>query len=83
MQLTKKLFLLKKLLKDVFLSDNVFCPLPKWEQIERNFLSTPLLQLTRLQTVQELFALQIKGDAENSEVKNSIDGGTQSCNYFR
>ena len=30
----EELFLLKKLLKDGFLSDNVFCPLPKWEQIE-------------------------------------------------
>ena len=56
----EEMFLLKKLLKDVFLSDHVFCPLPEWEQIERTYLSTPLLQLTRPQTVQELLPCRSK-----------------------
>ena len=34
----EELFLLKKLFKDGFFSDNVFCPLPNWEQIELSLI---------------------------------------------
>jgi len=70
----EELFLLKKLFKDVFLSDNVFCPLPKWEQIESEFFINTLITTDKTPNRAGALALQIRGDAENSEVKSSIDG---------
>ena len=70
----EELFLLKKLLKDGFLSDNVFCPLPKWEQIESEFFINTLITTDKTPNRAGALALKIKGDAENAEVKNTIDG---------
>ncbi len=70
----EELFLLKKLLKDGFLSDNVFCPLPKWEQIESEFFINTLITTDKSPNRAGALALQIKGDPENKEVKNTIDG---------
>ena len=70
----EELFLLKKLLKQKFLSDNVFCPLPKWEQIESELFINTLITTDKTPNRAGALALQIKGDAENAEVNNSIDG---------
>ena len=70
----EELFLLKKLLKDGFLSDNVFCPLPKWEQIESEFFINTLITTDKTPNRAGALALKIKGDAGNVEVKNTIDG---------
>ncbi len=70
----EELFLTKKLLKDVFLSDNVFCPLPKWEQRESEFFINTLITTDKSPNRAGALALQIKGDPENTEVKNTIDG---------
>ena len=70
----EELFLLKKLLKDVFLSDNVFCPFPKWEQIESEFFINTLITTDKTPNRAGALALHIKGDAENSEVNTLIDG---------
>ncbi len=70
----EELFLLKKLLKQRFLSDNVFCPLPKWEQIESELFINTLITTDKTPNRAGALALQIKGDAENAEVNNSIDG---------
>ena len=70
----EELFLLKKLLKQRFLSDNVFCPLPKWEQIESKFFINTLITTDKSPNRAGALALQIKGDPENNEVKNTIDG---------
>ena len=69
----EELFLLKKLLKQKFLSDNVFCPLPKWEQIESELFINTLITTDKTPNRAGALALQIKGDAENAEVNNSID----------
>ena len=69
----EELFLLKKLLKQKFLSDNVFCPLPKWEQIESELFINTLITSDKTPNRAGALALQIKGDAENAEVNNSID----------
>jgi len=70
----EELFLLKKLLKEKFLSDNIFCPLPKWEQIDSELFIKTLITTDKTPNRAGALALQIKGDAENTEVSNSVDG---------
>ena len=70
----EEIFLLKKLLKDRFLSNNIFCPFPNWEQIESELFINTLITSDKTPNRAGALALQIKGDAENAEVNNSIDG---------
>ena len=50
---------IKKLLKDGFLSDNVFCPLPKWEQIESEFFINTLITTDKTPNRAGALALKI------------------------
>ena len=68
----EELFLLKKLLKDGFLSDNVFCPLPKWEQRESEFFINTLITTDKTPNRAGALALKIKGDAKNAKLKEAV-----------
>ena len=48
--------------------------MPKWEQIESELFINTLITTDKTPNRAGALALQIKGDAENTEVNNSIDG---------
>jgi len=69
----EELFLLQKLLKDVFSSDNIFCPLPKWEQSESEFFINTLITTDKTPNRAGALALKIKGDAKSAKLKKAVE----------
>jgi len=70
----EELFLMQKLLKEGFSSDNIFCPLPKWEQPESDFFINTLITTDKTPNRAGALALQIKGDEKNAKLKKVIEG---------
>ena len=58
--INEELFLLQKLLKDIFSSDNIFCPLPTWEQSESEFFINTLITTDNTPNRAGALALKIK-----------------------
>jgi len=69
----EELFLIQKLFKEVFFSENVFCPLPNWEQSESDFFINTLITTDKSPNRAGAIALQIKGDQNNVELKKMIE----------
>ena len=70
----EELFLLQKLLKEGFSSDNIFCPLPKWGQSESDFFINTLITTDKTPNRAGALALKIKGDEKNAKLKKVIEG---------
>jgi NADH-quinone oxidoreductase subunit G len=70
----EELFLLKKLLKDIFSADNIFCPLPTWEQYESDFFINTLITSDKTPNRAGALALKIKGDTKTAKLKKAIEG---------
>ena len=69
----EELFLLKKLIKDIFSSDNIFCPMPKWEQNESEFFINTLITSDKTPNRAGAVALNIKGDVALKKLKKAIE----------
>jgi len=70
----EELFLIQKLLKEGFSSENIFCPFPKWEQSESDFFINTLITTDKTPNRAGALALQIKGDQKNTKLKKVIEG---------
>ena len=70
----EELFLIQKLLKKGFSSENIFCPFPKWEQSESDFFINTLITTDKTPNRAGALALQIKGDLKNTKLKKVIEG---------
>jgi len=70
----EELFLMQKLMKEGFSSDNIFCPLPKWGQCESEFFINTLITTDKTPNRAGALALQIKGDDKNAQLKKVIEG---------
>jgi len=70
----EELFLIKKLLKEGFSSENIFCPFPTWEQSESDFFINTLITTDKTPNRAGALALQIKGDQKNKKLKKVIEG---------
>ena len=70
----EELFLIQKLLKEGFSSENIFCPFPKWEQSESDFFINTLITTDKTPNRAGALALHIKGDQKNTKLKKVIEG---------
>ena len=70
----EELFLIQKLLKEGFSSENIFCPFPKWEQSESDFFINTLITTDKTPNRAGALALHIKGDQKNKKLKKVIEG---------
>ena len=70
----EELFLIQKLLKEGFSSENIFCPFPAWEQSESDFFINTLITTDKTPNRAGALALQIKGDQKNKKLKKVIEG---------
>ena len=70
----EELFLIQKFLKEGFSSDNIFCPLPRWEQRESDFFINTLITSDKTPNRAGALALHIKGDQKNTKLKKVIEG---------
>ena len=70
----EELFLIQKFLKEGFSSDNIFCPLPRWEQSESDFFINTLITTDKTPNRAGALALHIKGDQKNTKLKKVIEG---------
>jgi len=70
----EELFLIQKLLKEEFSSENIFCPFPTWEQSESDFFINTLITTDKTPNRAGALALQIKGDQKNKKLKKVIEG---------
>jgi len=70
----EELFLIQKLLKEGFSSENIFCPFPTWEQSESDFFINTLITTDKTPNRAGALALQIKGDQKNKKLKKVIEG---------
>jgi len=70
----EELFLIQKLLKEGFSSENIFCPFPKWEQSESDFFINTLITTDKTPNRAGALALHIKGDLKNTKLKKVIEG---------
>ena len=70
----EELFLMQKLLKEGFSSDNIFCPLPKWGQSESDFFINTLITTDKTSNRAGALALKINGDEKNAKLKKVIEG---------
>ena len=70
----EELFLIQKLLKEGFSSENIFCPFPKWEQSESEFFINTLITTDKTPNRAGALALHIKGDLKNTKLKKVIEG---------
>jgi len=70
----EELFLIKRLLKKVFSSENVFCPLPNWEQIESDFFINTIITSDKSPNRAGALANEINGDEKSIKLKKVIDG---------
>ena len=69
----EELFLLQKLLKDIFSTENIFCPLPNWEQSESDFFINTLITSDKTPNRAGALALKIKGDAKTAKLKKAVE----------
>ena len=70
----EELYLIQKLLKEGFSSENIFCPFPKWEQSESDFFINTLITTDKTPNRAGALALHIKGDLKNTKLKKVIEG---------
>jgi len=70
----EELYLIQKLLKEGFSSENIFCPFPKWEQSESDFFINTLITTDKTPNRAGALALHIKGDLKNIKLKKVIEG---------
>jgi len=70
----EELYLIQKLLKEGFSSENIFCPFPKWEQSESDFFINTLITTDKTPNRAGALALHIKGDQKNTKLKKVIEG---------
>ena len=70
----EELFLIQKLLKEGFSSENIFCPFPTWEQSESEFFINTLITTDKTPNRAGALALHIKGDQKNKKLKKVIEG---------
>ena len=70
----EELYLIQKLLKEGFSSENIFCPFPKWEQSESDFFINTLITTDKTPNRAGALALHIKGDPKNTKLKKVIEG---------
>ncbi len=70
----EELFLIQKLLKEEFSSENIFCPFPTWEQSESDFFINTLITTDKTPNRAGALALQIKGDQKNTKLKKVLEG---------
>ena len=70
----EELFLIQKLLKEGFSSENIFCPFPTWEQSESEFFINTLITTDKTPNRAGALALHIKGDLKNTKLKKVIEG---------
>ena len=70
----EELFLIQKLLKEGFSSENIFCPFPTWEQSESDFFINTLITTDKTPNRAGALALHIKGDLKNTKLKKVIEG---------
>ena len=70
----EELFLIQKLLKEGFSSENIFCPFPTWEQSESDFFINSLITTDKTPNRAGALALHIKGDLKNTKLKKVIEG---------
>ena len=70
----EELFLIQKFLKEGFSSENIFCPLPRWEQSESDFFINTLITTDKTPNRAGALALHIKGDQKNTKLKKVIEG---------
>ena len=70
----EELFLIQKLLKEGFSSENIFCPFPTWKQSESDFFINTLITTDKTPNRAGALALQIKGDQKNKKLKKMIEG---------
>jgi len=70
----EELFLIQKLLKEGFSSENIFCPFPTWEQSESDFFINTLITTDKTPNRAGALSLQIKGDQKNTKLKKVIEG---------
>ena len=70
----EELYLIQKLLKEGFSSENIFCPFPKWEQSESDFFINTLITTDKTPNRAGALALHIKGDQKNKKLKKVIEG---------
>jgi len=70
----EELFLIQKLLKEEFSSENIFCPFPTWEQSESDFFINTLITTDKTPNRAGALSLQIKGDQKNTKLKKVIEG---------
>jgi len=70
----EELFLIQKLLKEEFSSENIFCPFPTWEQSESDFFINTLITTDKTPNRAGALALQIKGNQKNTKLKKVLEG---------
>jgi len=70
----EELFLIQKLLKEGFSSENIFCPFPTWEQSESDFFINTLITTDKTPNRAGALALQIKGNQKNTKLKKVLEG---------
>ena len=69
----EELFLLKSILNKKFSSDNVFCPLPSWKQIESNYFINTIITSDKSPNRAGALANQINGDEKLTKLKGEND----------
>ena len=69
----EELFLIKKFIKEVFNSENVFCPLPNWEQIESDFFINTIITSDKSSNRAGALANEINGDENSTKIKKVIE----------
>lgn len=69
----EELFLIKRLLKNSFSSDNIFCPLPNWEQIESNFFINTIITTDKTPNRAGAIANEINGDEKSKKLQKAIE----------
>ncbi len=70
----EELFLLKSILNKKFSSDNVFCPLPSWKQIESNYFINTIITSDKSPNRAGALANQINGDEKLTKLKKIVEG---------
>ena len=70
----EELFLIKKLLKNCFNSENIFCPLPNWEQNESDYFINTIITSDKTPNRAGALVHEINGDENQTEIKKVIRG---------
>jgi len=70
----EELYLIKRLLKNCFNSENVFCPLPNWEQTESEFFINTIITSDKTPNRAGALANEINGDDKQAKLKKVIGG---------